>query len=83
MYAEFASQSSLEALHRGLKDQRVMLELLDEKDRLLTHIPGNPENNVWSNQGPRSRRRNITRTITGADSKHAQRPATVSHKVIG
>jgi len=60
-----------------------MLEFLDEKDRLLTHIPRNPENNVSSKEGPRARRRNITRTITGADSKHAQRPETVSSIVIG
>lgn len=34
VYREVTGQSSLEALNRGLKDQKIMLDLLDDNDRL-------------------------------------------------
>ena len=83
VYAEFSSQSSLEAFHRGLKDQTAMLELLDETDRLLIKKLGSPEKNVLSKQGPRARRRSSARMITGVESMNARRPETASSKDIG
>ncbi len=35
VYAEFSSRSSLEALHRGLKDEKTMRALLDDNERLF------------------------------------------------
>jgi len=49
VYAEFASQSSLEALHRGLKDEKTMFESLDEVDLAILEKYGNRKRNSrWS-----------------------------------
>ena len=70
VYREMTGQSSLQALNRGLKDQKSMLELLDEPDRLK-----------WEQQkGSKSyvmevpmRRRSVTETLNPTDALPVRR----------
>ena len=70
VYREMTGQSSLQALNRGLKDQKSMLELLDEPDRLK-----------WEQQkGSKSyvmevpmRRRSVTETLNPTDALQVRR----------
>ncbi len=72
VYKEVTAQSSLEALNRGLKDQKNMLDLLDENDR--SH-----REEQWGRKVGNSvldaplRRRSITETLKGTDLLHQRR----------
>jgi hypothetical protein len=66
VYVEFSSQSSLEALSRGKKDEKVMLALLDDNDRLLREHHQNSTKATRINDPPLLRRRTMD-MLTGAD----------------
>lgn len=72
VYKEMAGQSSLQALNRGLKDQKVMLELLDEADRIKWEQQKGSKNSVL--EVP-MRRRSVTETLNGSDLLQVRRTA--------
>lgn len=74
VYKEMAAQSCIEALNRGLKDQKAMLELLDEGDRLKWKQQKGSKNS--SLEIP-PRRLSITEEPSGVDVLEAV-PATVA-----
>jgi len=72
VYKEMSGQSSLEALNRGLKDQKVMLELLDDEERMKWEQQKTPTKGNSVLEVP-TRRRSVTEKLNGADMLQARR----------
>lgn len=77
VYKEMSSQSSLEALNRGLKDQKAMLDLLGDEDRMKWEQQKGPSKGNSVLELP-LRRRSVTETLNGADMLQVRRTVTVA-----
>jgi hypothetical protein len=72
IYKEATTQASLEALNRGLKDQKAMLEILDESQRSQWEERNAPTKGSSGLEAP-LRRRSITETLNGTDLHQMRR----------
>ena len=72
IYKEVTTQASLEALNRGLKDQKVMLELLDESQRSQWEERNAPTKGSSALEAP-LRRRSITETLNATELHQLRR----------
>lgn len=72
IYKEATTQASLEALNRGLKDQKAMLELLDESQRSQWEERNAPTKGSSGLEAP-LRRRSITETLNGTELHQMRR----------
>lgn len=72
IYKEVTTQASLEALNRGLKDQKIMLELLDESQRSQWEERNAPTKSSSTLEAP-LRRRSITEALNGVELHQLRR----------
>jgi hypothetical protein len=73
VYKEVTGQSSLEALNRGLKDQKVMLQLLDPHARLERDLRMAPSKMKAFDVPKMPRRRSTTETCLIGNEMQARR----------
>ena len=77
VYKEISGPCSLEALNRGLKDQKAMLELLDPEVRMERDRRMNSTKKQMVDV-PKIPRRSITETILGNDLQTPSRAIAAS-----